>query len=296
MIRYRTPLRYPGGKQKLTPFINEILETNDLIDGQYVEPYAGGAGVAIELLLSGRVKRVILNDASFAVYAFWRSIVDEPEKFCRKISAASLTIPEWRRQKEIMLNPEGASLLDLGFSLFFMNRCNRSGIPTAGVIGGYAQTGQWKIDARFTKKELIKRVEAIAEHSDKFVLSCMDAEKFILQKVNKLTGKTLVYLDPPYFEKSPRLYLNSYVPEDHTRIAKLIRKELKQNWIVSYDNAPQILKAYAGEKSFVYDLQYNAGKVRLGKELFVFSKSLKIPSGSKIPTIDEALSSLALAS
>lgn len=161
MSRHKTPLRYPGGKQKLAPFLLEVLAANRLVNGHYAEPYAGGAGVAVELLIAGKVSHIHLNDSSRAIYAFWHSVLNHTQEFSRRIASASLTVAEWRRQKEILSRPSEFDDLDLGFSLFFLNRCNRSGIPS-GVIGGLNQTGKWKMDARFPRNELITRIEAIA--------------------------------------------------------------------------------------------------------------------------------------
>jgi len=289
MSRYKTPLRYPGGKQRLTPFVLEVMKANNLVGGDYVEPYAGGAGVAMELLLNGDVARVHLNDASPALYAFWQAMLDYPEEFCRRISGASLTVDEWKRQKQILASPDSADLLDLGFSLFFLNRCNRSGIPSGGIIGGLDQTGRWKMDARFTRTALIARVEAIASRRDRIQVTGMDAEDFITNYLPKVPKKSLVYLDPPYFKKADRLYLNHYTPEDHARIAKVIQKKIKIPWIVSYDCAPEILSHYSTRQFFQYDLQYTAGKPYLGREAFFFSDKLKLPDTSEIPAIQVAL-------
>jgi DNA adenine methylase len=289
MSRYKTPLRYPGGKQKLTPFILEVMAANDLIGGDYAEPYAGGAGVAIELLLSGKVKRIHLNDSSRAVHFFWFSILNQTEAFCRRIASASLTVSEWRRQKEILSRPGEFTSLDLGFSLFFLNRCNRSGIPSGGLIGGLDQTGKWKMDARFPRNELITRIEAIAAKKSSIALKNWDAEKFILEYIPMLPEKSLVYCDPPYFHKASRLYLNYYQPGDHARIAKTIQGKIKRPWLVSYDGVPEILDCYRDRRSFLYDLQYNAGKAYKGKEVFVFSDELTLPSQSVIPAVHEAL-------
>lgn len=289
MDRHKTPLRYPGGKQRLTPFVLEVMEANNLVGGDYIEPYAGGAGVAMELLLNGDVERVHLNDASLPLYAFWRSILDHPEAFCRRISRASLTVEEWRRQKAILAAPEKAKLLDLGFSLFFLNRCNRSGIPSGGVIGGLDQSGPWKMDARFTRKALIARIEAIAHRRESIHVFNQDAEDFITTYLPTLPKKSLVYLDPPYFKKAERLYLNHYTPTDHERIAKVIQKKIKTPWIVSYDSAPEILAHYATRQFFLYDLQYSASKAYTGKEAFFFSDNIRIPRQSAIPAIDRVL-------
>jgi DNA adenine methylase len=292
MSKNKTPLRYPGGKQKVSGFVLEIMEANDLVGGDYCEPYAGGAGVAIELLLSRKVSRIHLNDCCKTVYAFWRSILAKTEEFCRLISTVPLTIPEWRRQQEILSRPAEFSQFELGFAAFYLNRCNRSGIVTGGVIGGLDQTGTWKIDARFSRQELIRRVEAIAALKKSITVKDWDAEGYIKEYVSELPEKTLVYCDPPYFHKADRLYLNHYKPEDHQRLAKVIQRKLKRNWIVSYDSAPEIIAHYAKRKSFTYELQYNAAKAYKGAELFVFSDELKIPEKSATPFIDRGLHSL----
>jgi len=141
MSRYKTPLRYPGGKQKLAPFILEVMKENELVGGHYAEPYAGGAGVAIDLLLSGKVSHIHLNDTCPGIYAFWRSVLTQTEALCRRISRASMTIEEWRRHKEILSRPTEHEQIDVGFSMFYLNRCNRSGIISGGVIGGLKQGG-----------------------------------------------------------------------------------------------------------------------------------------------------------
>lgn len=289
MSRYRTPLRYPGGKQKLTPFILEILEANDLVGGDYVEPYAGGAGVAIELLLERKVSKIHLNDSSPPIYAFWKSVVSEPEALCRMISRASLTVEEWRKRQSIVREPDGHDVLTLGFSAFYLNRCNRSGVLSAGLIGGLDQTGNYKMDARFPRNELIQRIEAIADRKSCIKLKNWDAEKFISEYIPKLPTDTLVYCDPPYFEKASRLYLNAYQKSDHERIAKAIQKSITRKWVVSYDSAPQILEYYAKRRSFIYDLQYNAATVYKGKEVFVFSDDLHLPIASSLPFIDVSI-------
>jgi len=289
MSRHKTPLRYPGGKQKLSPFIVEILVANDLLGGQYAEPYAGGAGVAMDLLLGGHIERIHLNDSCVGVYSFWKSVRDNPETLCRKISRASLNVEEWRRQKAIIAQPECHDELEIGFSLFFLNRVNRSGIVSGGLIGGLDQTGNWKMDARFNRNELINRVEAIAKNGKKIFLRNWDAERFLLDYVPKLPARSLIYCDPPYFNKADRLYLNHYTTSDHERIAKIIQRSVKHHWIVSYDGVQEILALYGKRRSFLYNLQYNAASAYKGTEAFFFSDKLCIPSDSTVAFISEAL-------
>lgn len=289
VARYKTPLRYPGGKQRLAPFVREVLARNPSLHRNYVEPYAGGSGVAIELLLGNDVERVHLNDSSLPLFAFWHSVKHEPEKLCRLISRASLSMTEWERQREVIREPEGHALLTIGFSTFYMNRCNRSGVLTAGVIGGKGQVGRWRIDARFPRNELIQRIEAIATRADDIVLYNMDAEDFIRRKVNRLGSSTLVYCDPPYFERAERLYLNAYQPSDHARVARLIQEDLLHPWMVSYDGHSEIEKLYRRRRRFLYSIQYSAISSYAGSELFIFSDGLKIPASSSVPYVNIAL-------
>lgn len=289
MGTYKSPLRYPGGKQKIWRFIAEVMATNDLAGGHYVEPYAGGAGVAMELLLGDMVSCIHLNDSCPGVFAFWHSILNAPEELCRRISRASLTIEEWCRQREIIRLPHEVDRLDLGFAMFYLNRCNRSGILTAGVIGGMAQQGKWKMDARFSRNELIRRVEAVADKRSSIKIRNWDAEKFLRDYVPKLPRRTLIYCDPPYYNKSDRLYMNYYTADDHKSIASVIQKEVKHPWLVSYDNALPISTHYKNRRKFLYSLHYNAAKIYLGKELFIFADDLTLPAHSSIPAIDLAL-------
>jgi DNA adenine methylase len=277
LIKYSTPLRYPGGKQRFAPFIADLLQTNDLLGGHYVEPYAGGAGVAMFLLLSGKVEHVYLNDASPALYAFWRSIQRDPDEFCRRIAGASLTVEEWRRQKFIVANRKQFTQMDVGFGFFFLNRCTRSGIPNGGLIGGVKQQGQWRMDARFYRTELIRRVEAIALRRKQMTVTNLDAEEFIKSRIPKLPKRTLVYCDPPYFHRAHRLYLNYYQPDDHIELAKTIQRHLKRPWLVSYDNVPDVRKCYSDRRSFFYNIQYSAAQSYIGTEIFFVSDDLKVP-------------------
>ena len=292
MPRYGTPLRYPGGKQRLAKFVLEILDHNNAVDWTYAEPYAGGAGVAIELLLKRSVRHVHLNDSSIHIYSFWRALLSEPETFCRRISRASLTVESWRGHREVVRHPEQHSLEDVGFSTFFLNRCNRSGVLAGGVIGGLDQNGEWLMDARFPRNELIKRVEAIAERGTNVSITNLDAELFMIERVNRLPLETLVYCDPPYFSKAKRLYLDVYQPEDHARLARTIQAQLRRPWLVSYDDDAGIEALYNKRRRFTYSLQYSARRSYQGRELFIFADEIVVPPDSAVPYISQGLSGL----
>lgn len=272
-----TPLRYPGGKTRLSEFVEDLIGENGLTDGHYVEPYAGGAGVALSLLFMEIVSEVHLNDLSRPVYAFWHSAVRHTEELVARIKAAPVTVREWERQREVQRNASRARLLDLGFSTFFLNRTNRSGILDGGVIGGKDQTGEWKIDARYNKPELIERIRRVGRYRTRIHLYRRDAAELLAEVVPQLPRRTFVYLDPPYFERGPDLYLNHYTPGDHERIARRVRKHLHRPWLVSYDNVPEIRRLYRGLRTRQYSLPYSAREHYEGTELLFFSPRLKIP-------------------
>lgn len=277
---FRSPLRYPGGKAKLAPYIQKLIYLNNLCDGVYVEPYAGGASVALSLLFGEFVDRVIINDKDRSIYSFWYSVINETDNLCRLISDTSVNVDEWHRQKLVQNNKDKEDLLSLGFSTFFLNRTNRSGILKAGVIGGLNQQGNYKIDARFKKQDLIKRILQIAEYSDRIELYNDDAVVFLNQIKKSLPDKSLLYLDPPYYVKGKGLYLNYYNDSDHQSIADTMVKFNDVRWIITYDNIPYIEALYKDFRKSTFELNYSASNSGKGTELMIYSNNLIIPDES----------------
>ena len=274
-MKFHTPLRYPGGKGKLSYFIKALLEKNSLVDGHYVEPFAGGAGIALELLQHEYVSHIHINDIDKAVFSFWFSILNYTDEFCRKIYDTDVNMEEWHKQKHILKN--GQDPLELGFAAFFLNRTNRSGILNAGVIGGLAQAGKWKLDARFNKIELIKRIETIALKRERIHIYNEDAIRFLSSIRTCLPKRALVYLDPPYYVKGQGLYRNFYEHQDHENIRDFVSQMSEIPWLVSYDNCEQIKSIYSAFETFEYSLQYTAQDKKVGSELMVLSKGLLMP-------------------
>lgn len=279
-MRYVTPLRYPGGKAQLANFMKHVFCANKLIGGHYAEPYAGGASIAFHLLLNNYATHIYINDLSKSVYAFWQSVLNDTENLCRLISKTPVTMTSWRAQKKIQENPDQYSVLELGFSTFYLNRTNRSGILTGGVIGGKKQDGNWRLSARYNKANLISRIRKIASVKDKINLYNQDAATFITTVIPKLPDKLLVYLDPPYYSKGQRLYTNHYEHNDHATIANYVPK-IRQKWIVSYDDTPEIRKLYPNLDKLLYKLSYSANSRYQGSEIMFFGKNLVVPHVDK---------------
>lgn len=275
-MKYASPLRYPGGKSTLTNYIRVLLKENDLLDGIYVEPFVGGAGVALSLLYNECVSKIIINDLNYSIYAFWYSVLYHSEELCSLIKNVDLTVDEWLRQKEIQRS-SNVTLLELGFSTFFLNRTNRSGIINGGIIGGLDQSGKWKIDARFNKVELVKRIEKIVRYKDRITLYNLDAIDLIKNILPGLPSKTLVYLDPPYYKKGQDLYQNHFNHQDHENLASLIKNLKNILWLLTYDNIKPIHELYKEFRKIVYSINYSAASKYSGSEVMIFSDRLKVP-------------------
>lgn len=278
---FYSPLRYPGGKNKLAKFIAKICVDNQ-INGHYVEPYAGGASVALYLLLKNKVTEITINDFDRSIYAFWHSVLNNTKKLCDLIESTEINIENWQKAKEIQKNKSQAKLLDLGFSTFFLNRTNISGIINAGVIGGIEQKGKYKMDCRFNKQDLIKRIKEIAKYKKQINLYNLDALELIKKiQAESNNNRTIFYFDPPYYLKGSSLYMNHYKDDQHKEVSDAIKKIKNINWIVSYDNTPEIEKLYKWvSKKFTkkYSFNHSAYKAREGKEILFFSKNLQVPN------------------
>ena len=265
---YHSPLRYPGGKTSLLPFFAKIIRENNLEKLTYVEPFAGGAGAALALLFSSKVEKIVINDLDRAIYSFWQSAIFGSEKFIRKIYRTRITIDEWEKQKAIYENPK-SGLFKLGFATFFLNRTNVSGILDGGPIGGLNQKGKWKVDARFNKKSLVKKIRQLGRHKDRISVYNKDGLELIEEYLNK--ENAFIYLDPPYFEKGATLYLNHYQKRNHEALANKLNKNRDAFWLLTYDDKKEIKSLYPKRKIVGFSLNYNAYKSRKGREVMILS-------------------------
>ncbi len=282
---YPSPLRYPGGKGKLANFIKLVMLKNDLVGSEYVETYAGGAAVALTLLYEEYASHIHINDLNRSVHAFWKAVLDQTDELCARIESAIVTTDEWHQQRAIQraLAPDE---LDLAFSTFFLNRTSRSGILTGGIIGGYSQSGNWKIDARWRSDDLIRRIRRIARFKSRITLTRIDTAEYLRTELTNVE-RPFVYLDPPYYVKGSTLYENFYSHDDHAEIASLVR-ELDVPWVISYDAAAEIDDMYRGFERMGYDLVYSAGARQQGREVLFFSKGLHPPVVATPSMVPEA--------
>lgn len=277
MPRSTSPLRYPGGKTCLYPLMSHILRINKLERRHYAEPFAGGCGLALELLYQGHVSDIHINDIDPSIWAFWHSVLHHTDDLVAKVRETPVTIDEWQHQRAHHATMDTSDPVALGFATFFLNRTNRSGIiKAAGVIGGLDQTGSYKIDCRFNRETLERRIRRIAKYKNRIQLTRQDALDFLRSAATDLPDSTFLCIDPPYFHKGQGLYTSFYEPTDHADLATEILS-LPNPWIVTYDNAPAITALYKSRRQFEFDINYSVETKRRGTEVMIASKGLRLP-------------------
>jgi DNA adenine methylase len=271
-----SPLRYPGGKAKLLNFFVSLIKHNNLLGCRYCEPYAGGAGLALKLLSGGFVESVRLNDVDSAIWAFWYSALEHNRELCELIENANVTIHEWHRQRDVWRAKDLSDPLSLGFATFYLNRTNRSGIiEGAGPVGGFEQSGHWKLDARFEPIKQAATVRSLAPFKSRIAVSKLDALEFV--KETFADKNTLTYLDPPYYVKGSKLYRNSYIHDDHVAVKNAVSRNRQATWVVSYDAVNPVFEIYSEFEPILYSLGYSAGAAAMGKEVIYLSDTILLP-------------------
>lgn len=273
-----SPLRYPGGKTKLYKLIQPIVAANVAGANRiYVEPFAGGSGLALKLLLNGDVDRLILNDIDYRIYCFWQACLHDTVQLCDLIENCVVTIDTWRVQKSIYLSPESYTQTEVGFATFFLNRCNVSGVISGGPIGGFEQLGAYLIDARFNRQDLIQKIQAIGAHAGSIDFYNLDATVFLQNELPRVhIDSIFLNIDPPYVKKGKLLYENSFKESDHTELSRIV-KRLPYRWIVTYDECDFIRQLYIEYQQQLITLDYSAGSTRKGNELLIFGDLVDIP-------------------
>lgn len=271
-----TPIRYPGGKTKLYPEIKAILKSNDLLGHPYAELFAGGAGLAIKLLLKGDVSSIVINDYDCAVYCMWDAIVNHSEELCEFIDSVALDIETWKTMRDMYQNRDDIDDFELGKAAFFLNRTNVSGILSGGVIGGLNQTGSYKMNARFNRETLKKKIADIGARRGDIEVTRLDAEDFIDDRMDD--SELFAYLDPPYVQKGPGLYRSAFDEAKHRSLARKVGNA-KSKWVVTYDADKLVDDIYGDYERGDLEISYTANVKAVGKEKIILGPELVWPAG-----------------
>ncbi|MDD2542639.1 MAG: DNA adenine methylase [Desulfuromonadaceae bacterium] len=269
MAKSLSPLRYPGGKSKIYEKVKTLIEMNGMGNRTYVEPFAGGFGIGIGLLCDNTVQSVVLNDFDSHIYHFWHSVLYRTDDLLRKITDTPITIDEREKQKAVYKDGD-ADALDDGFATLFLNRVNFSGVIKGGPIGGAMQSGTYKLDCRFNKEEIKKKIVNIALLENNISLYNCDASDLIINRLNIEKNTAFFNIDPPYVVKGSQLYTNYFKESDHRNLEQVIKEHLKGiPWTITYDDCELIRDIYKQYLMTEYDIQHNARFNVRGKELVI---------------------------
>lgn len=274
---FLSPLRYPGGKARVAPYLSSLISAQITRPSIYAEPYAGGAGAALRLLIDEQVRFIRLNDFSPGVAAFWRCVFNDTERFAQAIEKSTIDLTNWEQARQKFQAPTDYDDFELGFATFFLNRCNRSGILTARPIGGLEQTGKWKMDARFNRTDLANRVRRLGLYRRRVEISQLDGREF-MKTLEPLGQDVFAYVDPPYIVQGENLYLDSLSSEDHSFLAKHLR-DSSNSWMLTYDVSERVTEElYSGLRMAKFNIAHTAQRQHIGSEIVVFSDNLNVDS------------------
>ena len=278
-VTYISPLRYPGSKRRLAPYVREILQHNGVRPNVLVEPFVGGASVALYFLQNRLVERAIIADADKLVSCFWQVVFSNPARLTDFVSTVKVNLRNFYAYKAVAKAAEDADPQQLAEACIFLNRTSFSGIlaDKVGPLGGRNQTSKYKISCRFNRKNLIERIEHLSQFARKVTVLPNGWQKTIdfaehWATKRKRLNKLLFYLDPPFYNKADELYREYFTKEEHELLCRRLIS-LKHNWILSYDNAPEIERMYSknGRVPMHVEVPYsiNSGGRRLEKELII---------------------------
>lgn len=269
----------------MTGLLVKMRRLNGVSGRPMAEPFAGGTGASLSMLLRGETAHIYINDADPSIHDFWWTLVHRPKPFLELLGEKRVSMAEWHRQRDLYRCSRRHSRLRRGFAAFYLNRCNRSGIVmNGGPIGGIEQTGKWKLGARFDKENLQLRCKRIAEYRASIHVSQLDGMDFI----RTLDAEdTFFFIDPPYFEKGPTLYLNALDRNYHAALADHLWSMRDKAWVLTYDDCQEVRRLYQKWASIhPFSLKYVAADRRSGKEILITPKWMRLPSSQESAVID----------
>ena len=278
-------LRYPGGKTQLAKFVSNLITINKMKKTIYCEPFSGGSGISMELLLTNKVDSIILNDLDPSIYSIWFAILHDTDKLIDEVQSTHITMDEWYRQKDIYSELKDIPVYDfrLAVSALFLNRTNRGGIITSGPIGGCEQKSKYSLDCRFNKAGIVKKIHAIASQSHRIRLYMSDAKDLIKDVLLQERAEQLfTFFDPPYYKQGQALYKNAFNHDDHVALSEAIKMMNKYKWITTYDECPEIQSIYTDYRLFTYKLRYSVNQFREANEYLFASPTTKLKSFDKV--------------
>lgn len=284
-MKYITPLRYPGGKTQLYHFVAQIIKDNHYTT--FIESCAGGANLSLSLLQNKIIDHAIINDFDKGIYSLFFNALEQPQQLITKIKQVPFDVDtpyqpfileyyqKLKGHYTANYNGYTNTSLDLAFEFLFLNRTNYSGIINGRPIGGLTQDGKYKLNCRFNKKTLIKKINLIHFLKGKITLYNQDANSLLNNL--QLNNQTLALIDPPYVKQGNSLYNLGFTKEQHKQLANTIN-HLSTPYIVTYDDDELIQTIYPHSHLYHYALKYSSNNKNKGKhfELMIANSKIKL--------------------
>lgn len=224
---------------------NNALET--MQNFIFVDVFVGGGSVAVGIANNFPSAKIVINDLDEYIWSFWTVICtkDGLEKLISYIiQYKKPTVEDFRawRQKA---NEKNLSTVDKAFLALFFNRTTFSGIFNSGPIGGFDQSGKYKIGCRYNASHMSGMVRSLSETFLNKKVQCYRKDYVDMLKEYKDKEEALLYLDPPYMKQGHLLYNHHMKSEQYAEMANLL-KGCKAKWLVSHDDRPEFVKLFQG--------------------------------------------------
>lgn len=289
MSRYASPLRYPGGKARMAPWLTDTFESLlwPLDVEIWLEPFGGGAGAALTALMSDRVPEAWIVEANPALAAFWQTTMQEGEALARRIERAVPTLTLFEDSKQLVSAALAGETIDpfaLGYAAFIVNRCSRSGmiIPNVGPIGGKAQSGKYTLNSRFNAGALAQRIRTVYALDSRLRVFAGDG----ISRLETLPGsgiedEVFCFVDPPYIGVGNDLYAIGMDDGLHRRLAHALNK-LESPWLLTYDAHTQVQELYPERQIVEFQIPHTAGSSRIGREYLVLGPGMIPPRSNPL--------------
>lgn len=274
---FLSPLRYPGGKAFLAPYVARTLEHNGIRPDVFVEPFAGGASVSLQMVTQDLVDSIALYDLDPMVSGFWWTVFNRHKYLVEKVKEEVVSVEKWRELKEQKINGHCTN----GWKCLFLNRTSFSGIlnESSGPIGGHSQASDYKVDCRYYGDTILRRLKSLWDIRDRvFDVGSQSYECTLRYYEKRRTLAPFYYLDPPFFYKADKLYNFYFGQDDHdafvTRVANL-----SSPWLLSYDYCPETvaLMRRHGLSYKILPVTYNAAANSKSQKRELVSSNLELP-------------------
>lgn len=281
--RYLSPLRYPGGKGRMGPYLADLMASQyGLLEVEiWAEPFAGGLGAGLHVLAADVAEEVWFCETNPALAALWRMIRTDLDDLARRIELTNPTIDLFYASREMVKNAAttgGHDDQELAVAALILNRCSRSGIvaPNVGPIGGKDQAGKYTVKSRFDPAKVAARLRALSPYTQRLRQYDCSGIEFLrgLDGGVGIEEEMLAFVDPPYTDVGNDLYGRGMSVAEHRELAWILNTS-PMRWALTYDATPHIWTDWYPNRAVMeYGISHSAHKQHADTEYLIVSDNL----------------------